>query len=159
MLLATIDATVLISGLSLLILVAGPVGGGSPTRKAARHPSCRHWPPTPGAGGRPGEEEEEDGEGGEEERSRGGPAVQPPTPPALFIIGGEERRDQSEGRRGGKRRPSKRPERSQLAPRLLLAEPSSQLSWVSFFDRHIQHLQPPVTEVHYEWKHRRRVQI
>ena len=28
MLLATIDATVLISGLSLLILVAGPVGGG-----------------------------------------------------------------------------------------------------------------------------------
>ena len=158
MLLATIDATVLISGLSLLILVAGPVGGGSPTRKAARHPSCRHWPPTPGAGGRPGEEEE-DGEGGEEERSRGGPAVQPPTPPALFIIGGEERRDQSEGRRGGKRRPSKRPERSQLAPRLLLAEPRSQLSWASFFDRHIQHLQPPVTEVHYEWKHRRRVQI
>ena len=33
-------------------------GGRWATRKAARHPSCRHWPPTPGAGGTPGEAEE-----------------------------------------------------------------------------------------------------
>ena len=114
----------------------------------------------PGSRGRPGEEEEdgeEGGEGEEEERSRGGPAVQPPTPPALFIIGGEESRDQSEGGRGAKRRPFQRPERSQLAPRLLLAEPRSQLTWASFSDPHIQHLQPPVTEIHHEWKHWRRV--
>ena len=134
-------------------------GGRWATRKAARHPSCRHWPPTPGAEGRPGEEEEEeeeeeDGEGEEEEKSRGGPAVQPPTPPALFIIGGEESRDQSEGRRrGGKRRP----QRSQFAPRLVPAGPCrSLLTWPSFSDReHNQQVEPVVRDQ--GWKQWRRV--
>ena len=78
--------------------------------------------------------------------------MQPPTPPALFIIGGEESRDQSEGIRVGKRRPCQRPERSQLAPRLVLARPRPRLTWPSFFHHHSQHVEAPVTEIPCGWK-------
>ena len=70
MLLATIDATVLISGLSLLILVAGPVllvlGADEESSAASVMPSLAA---DPGRGDQDQEEEEEEEE---EERTRGG---------------------------------------------------------------------------------------